>query len=184
MNRPASMIVVALAGLIALVAAPSEILAGRLAIGGDAPDFTLKNLAGEKVTLSEALENGPVLLDFWALWCKPCLKALPSTSALHDEFSEKGLTVLAINTDSPRSAAKVKPYIKTKHYSMEVLLDPNQKLQRLYRFNSIPQVYLIAQDGSIAYSQLGYSPALEERLESEVVKLFTTKSAPEEETHN
>ncbi len=145
---------------------------GKLKIGTEAPDFTLPDMKGKDVTLSEMLENGPVLLDFWALWCKPCLKALPSTNALVEEFGDQGLTVLTINTDSPKSASKVRPYVKSKKYDFEVLMDPNRSLQRIFRFNQIPQVYLIDSDGSIAYSQLGYSHALEKRLHSEVARLF------------
>ena len=150
---------------------------GKLQIGTEAPDFTLSDMKGNDVTLSEALENGPVLLDFWALWCKPCLRALPSTNALAEEFGDRGLTVLTVNTDSPRSASKVRPYVKSKKFSFEVLMDPNRSLQRLFRFNQIPQVYLIDSDGSIAYSQLGYSHALEKRLHSEVARLFEGDNA-------
>ncbi len=150
-------------------------------IGRDAPDFTLVNLAGEEVSLYEALESGPVLLDFWALWCKPCLRALPGTNKLHTEFKDRGFTVLTINTDSPRSTAKVKPYVKSKGYEFEVLMDPNRSLQRLYRFSQIPKVYLIGQDRKIAYAQLGYSTELEQRLHGEVAKLMPA-AAPEAET--
>ncbi|NNE09973.1 MAG: TlpA family protein disulfide reductase [Gemmatimonadetes bacterium] len=149
-------------------------------IGRDAPDFTLVNLAGEEVNLYEELESGPVLLDFWALWCKPCLRALPGTNKLYAEFKDRGFTVLTINTDSPRSTAKVKPYVKSKGYDFEVLMDPNRSLQRLYRFSQIPKVYLIDQDRKIAYAQLGYSTELEKRLHGEVAKLMPA-AAPESE---
>ena len=156
----------------ALLLLPPAADAGKLAIGTTAPDFTLPDAKGKEVTLSEALKNGPVLLDFWALWCKPCLKALPSTNAIAKEFADKGLTVLTINTDAPRSSSKVRPYVKSKRYEFKVLMDPNLTMQRTFRFTSIPQMYLINSDGSIAYSQIGYSHALEKRLHAEVARLF------------
>jgi peroxiredoxin len=157
-------------------AAPAQ-SGGSLALGTVAPDFSLTDIDGKTVKLSDALKKGPVLLDFWALWCKPCLRSLPSTEALHKEFGPKGLTVLAVNTDSPRSTAKVKPYVKTNQFSFAVPLDPNNTLQRLYHFSRIPQVFLIAKDGTIAYSQLGFTPANEQRLHQEVAKLFGAEGA-------
>lgn len=150
---------------------------GQLKLGTDAPDFTLPDMTGKEIALSDVLENGPVLIDFWALWCKPCLSALPSTNDLAEEYRERGLTVLTVNTDSPRSSSKVRPYVKSKKYTFEVLMDPNRSLQRLFRFNQIPQLYLVDRDGSIAYSQLGYSHALEKRLQREVARLFGEEGA-------
>ena len=89
---------------------------GSIAVGGKAPDFLLKNMEGETVELAKMLEEGAVLLDFWALWCKPCLRALPGTEKIHQEFSKKGLTVLTVNVDSPRSTSKVRSYVKSKGY--------------------------------------------------------------------
>lgn len=148
-----------------------------LEVGNAAPEFSLQDIDGETVKLSDRLNDGPVLLDFWALWCKPCLKSLPGTDKLLEEYGDRGLSVLTINTDSPRSNSKVKSYVKSKGYSFEVLLDPNNTLQRLYRFYRIPQVFLISKSGEIAYSQLGYTPANEERLAHEVAKLFPAPEA-------
>ncbi len=146
--------------------------AAGLALGGRAPDFSLPNLAGDAVTLSKLLESGPVLIDFWALWCKPCLQSLPGTDAIRAKYAERGLTVLAINTDSPRSNAKVKSYVRSNRFEFDVLLDPNGSMQRLYRFYRIPQTFLVAPDGSIAFSQLGYSPGTEERVASAIDRVF------------
>lgn len=145
-------------------------------MGTAAPDFTLKNLEGEKVCLAQLLEEGPVLLDFWALWCKPCLRALPGTNDIGKEFGEKGLRVITVNTDSPRSLAKVRSYVKSKGFEFEVLLDPNGDMMRLYRFRSIPQIFLIDRDGTITFSKLGYSPGHEKRIIDEIEKLFAAEA--------
>ena len=143
-----------------------------IAVGTIAPDFTLENLKGQKVTLYDALKKGPVLVDFWALWCKPCLHALPGTDQIAKDYADKGLTVLTINTDSPRSTAKVRSYVKSKEFSFEVLLDPNSDMLRLYRFRSIPQLFLIDTDHSIAFSKLGYSPGHEKKVMEEIDKVL------------
>lgn len=143
-----------------------------LTLGAKAPEFTLPDLDGKKVTLSDRLERGPVLIDFWALWCKPCLQSLPGTDKFLEKYGKRGLSVLAVNTDSPRTVAKVKAYVKSNGFGFDVLSDPNGTMQRLYRFYRIPQTFLIASDGTIAFSQLGYSPGSEERLAKEIEKLL------------
>ncbi len=148
-----------------------------LDIGTAAPDFTLPDLDGKMVTLAERLKTGPVLLDFWALWCKPCLKSLPVTEQIKKDYEARGLTVLTINTDSPRSSANVKPYVKTNRFTFDVLLDPNNTLQRLYRFYRIPQLFLIAQDGTIAHSHLGYVPGSEKDVIAAIDKLLAAAPA-------
>ena len=167
----------AIVALALMVAAPSDAEESKseskgLALGGTAPEFSLPDLDGKTVTLSERLARGPVRIDFWALWCKPCLQSLSGTDALREKYAARGLSVLAINTDSPRSAAKVKAYVKSSKLGFEVLTDPNGAMQRLYRFYRIPQTFLIAADGTIAFSQLGYSPGSEDRVANEIEKVL------------
>jgi peroxiredoxin len=163
------------AGAAAADAEPSaeeKVNAKGLEIGNAAPEFTLLDLDGKSVSLSEKLKTGPVLLDFWALWCKPCLKSLPATEQIKKDYAGRGLTVIAVNTDSPRTSAKVKPYVKSSGFTFDVLMDPNNTLQRLYRFYRIPQLFLISQDGKIAYSHLGYVPGAEKEVVAAIEKLY------------
>lgn len=171
-------------GAVLLVAGAA--LAGQgpgVSIGSVAPDFALKNLEGKTVTLYKVLEEGPVLIDFWALWCKPCLHALPGTDEISRIYADRGVTVLTVNTDSPRSTAKVRSYVKSKRFTFEVLLDPNSDMMRLYRFRSIPQLFLVDTDRTIAYSKLGYSPGHEKTVIEEIDKVLAdgTKAGTTEE---
>ena len=87
--------------------------------GTQAPDFSLPTPEGKQIRLSALRKNGPVLIDFWATWCKPCLKAMPKLVELHERFKDRGLTVLGVNEDGPRSRTKVKPFIRARedHHS-------------------------------------------------------------------
>jgi len=174
---------IAIAGLLAAAggaeaAGPSS---SSLTVGTKAPDFRLKNLEGDEVTLYEMLKEGPVLLDFWALWCKPCLKALPATDKISKEYGDEGVTVVTINTDSPRSTAKVRSYVKSHGYQFQVLLDPNMETRRLYRYRSIPQLFLIASDGTIAFSKIGYAPGQERRIVEQIDQLLAEEAEGEGE---
>lgn len=153
------------------------LFSSELATGGKAPDFTLNRLDGEKFTLSEQLKNGPVLIDFWATWCKPCLRALPSIQHLHELYAEKGLQVVTISTDSPKSQSKIKPFIKGSDYSFEVLLDTDQEVRSLFGGSVIPFTALINSDGEIVYNHLGYKPGDENLLEEAVKRVLDAEAA-------
>ena len=87
----------------------------------EAPNLTLEYLNGKKVTLSQLLENGPVLVDFWATWCEPCKKEMVYLDKFHKQYKEDGFQVLAVNQDSPRSLSKVRSYIRSKRFSFPIL---------------------------------------------------------------
>lgn len=149
--------------------------------GNKAQDFTLQDLNGKRVTLSKQLEKGPVLLDFWATWCKPCLKELPHINEIHKKYAGKGLQVYSITIDNAKSQSRVKPLIMGKKYEFEVLLDTDSEVIKLYGGKYPPITVLIDQSGEIIYNKFGYTAGDEIKLEEEVAKLFNTKSDHPEE---
>ena len=94
------------------------------------PDLSVKLLDGKQVRLSGLLEEGPLLVDFWATWCAPCKKEMIFLEEFHQKYYEKGFQVLAISTDSPKSMSKVKSYIRAKKHTFMVGLDPNQEIAK------------------------------------------------------
>ena len=96
--------------------------------GRTAPNFILENLDGDFVELNQEIGDGPLLLSFWATWCKPCLEELIEFQKLYDDYKEKGFKMLAISNDSERTVAKVKPYVKSKSYNFPVLFDTNSDI--------------------------------------------------------
>lgn len=145
---------------------PSE--ARGIPTGEPAPDFTLKNLDGKTVRLTD-YRGKVVLIDFWATWCPPCLKELPHIQTIHEKYREQGLVVLAISTDREKSA--VPPFLEKNGYTFPVLFD-NGKVQPAYKVESIPVVYLVDREGMIQWHHVGYGPGGEKELEQEVKKLF------------
>lgn len=150
-----------------------------------APEFTLPDLGGEDVVLSERLKEGPVIVDFWATWCKPCIKAFPDLQKIFDNYKDCGLSVFAISIDGPRSTSRVGALIKSKGNTFEVLLDPAQKVARKFHVTSVPRTVLIDTDGTIAWSVTGYRPSNHEELGKAVASILSEgceKKAPEEPT--
>jgi peroxiredoxin len=120
------------------------------------PDFTLENLDGNLVELYKEVGDGPILLSFWATWCKPCLEELNDYKQIYNEYKDKGFKMYAISTDDENTVAKVKPLVKSKGYNFPVLLDTNSDAVRLYYAQSVPYSVILDKKGMIIYSHLGY----------------------------
>jgi len=158
-----------LAGILMVLSPP-----GRLSGGEDAkaPDFTLPNLEGKDVTLSDLLTRGPVILDFWATWCKPCIQGFPGLEALMTRYKDRGLTVVAVSVDGPKSRSRVAPFVCSKKYSFEVLYDTQGRVAKKYNAMTIPRTVLISPEGRIAYATVGYRPSNDEQIEKSLVPLL------------
>jgi len=154
---------------------------GAVATGKEsrAPDFALPNIDGRDVKLAELLAHGPVVIDFWATWCKPCIKGFPALQQIHDKYKELGVTVVAISVDSPKSRSRVSPFIKSQKYTFEVLLDTEGKVAQKYSAVSIPRTVLISTQGDIVYTSVGYRPTNEEQLEEALQALLPKKASGE-----
>lgn len=110
-----------------------------------AADFTLTDLTGKQWTLKE-LQGKVVLVNFWATWCPPCRKEIPDLEVLYNRFKDQGLLVLAI-TDEDR--AKVEPFVTKNNMTYPVLLDPGQKVGKLYEVAGIPKSLIYDRTGKL-----------------------------------
>ena len=140
--------------------------------GKIAPGFRLENLDGEIITLEENLGGGPILISFWATWCKPCIEELPEIEKIYDELKEKGLKAFAISVDCEKSVAKVEPFVKAKKLSVPVLLDTNSDIARIYYATTVPFTVIIASNGEIVYSHSGYKKGDEIQLKAKLVEIL------------
>lgn len=120
------------------------------------PNFKAENLDGDLVELNAELGDGPILLSFWATWCKPCIEELNEYKKIYEDYKDKGFKMYAISTDDERTVAKVKPFVKSKNFMFPVLLDTNSDIARLYYAQSVPYSVILNKKGLIIYSHLGY----------------------------
>lgn len=121
-----------------------------------APDFQLQDLDGQSVALSD-FRGKPVLLNFWATWCSPCRSEMPYIQQVYDEWSDKGLVVLAINIGE--SPATVKEFVQAQGFSFPVLLDTKQDVAEKYNIRGIPTTLFIDKDGVIQVKLIGAFPS-------------------------
>lgn len=118
---------------------------GSFLLNQAAPDFEARTLSGDKVRLAE-LRDRTVVLNFWASWCGPCRRELPTISKLHEELKDKGLVVLGVNDEGRDDARE---YVQTTGLKFPTLDDSARKLHRLYRVTNIPSIFIIGRDGKV-----------------------------------
>jgi peroxiredoxin len=111
-----------------------------------APGFTLQDLNGKTISLSD-YKGKVVLLDFWATFCGPCLKAMPRLQKLHDEHAAQGFSVIGIATDEG-GAKVVAPVVAKKKVTYPILIS-NEAAWKDYGVTALPAVFLIDRQGQI-----------------------------------
>ncbi len=113
-----------------------------------APKFTLRNLRGNLEGLDDHAGK-VIVVNFWATWCAPCVKEMPSFETLYRRFRSQGLTVLAVSLDKDGSS-KVQDYVDKFKLSFPVLLDTEGIAEKLYPSFTIPFTYVIDKQGRVA----------------------------------
>jgi len=121
-------------------------------VGAPAPDFTLKDLDGNSVSLSS--EKGKVvLINFWATWCGPCRLEMPAIEQRYEAYKDQGFVVLAVDFDEP--VTDVGAFAHAYNLTFPVLLDPGAKVNDLYRIIGYPTTFFVDREGIITRQHVG-----------------------------
>ena len=115
-------------------------------------NFMLTDLAGNQVTLDE-LRGKNVFINFWATWCKWCVKEMPDMENIHQSFNDQDLVVLAIAVGE--DLEDVSGYLSDKDYTFTILLDPDKSVTKVYEVKSIPTSIFIDKEGNVSYKRVG-----------------------------
>ncbi|MHB1558430.1 MAG: TlpA family protein disulfide reductase, partial [Isosphaeraceae bacterium] len=127
---------------------PAEVGGKPLAPGDLAPDFAVKTLDGQGLTLSQ-FRGRYILLDFWATWCAPCLAEMPNIDTIHKAHSaDRRFAVVSLSLDDkPADAAS---FIKAQQYGWtQAHVGPDSPVVAAYGATAIPATFLIGPDGRI-----------------------------------
>lgn len=130
------------------------------------PSVQLKDLNGKPVDSATLSNDGkPFIIDFWATWCKPCIREL---IAIHENYpdwvEETGVKVYAISVDKAQDAAKVKPMVDARGWEYEVLLDQSGDFARALGCQNPPHTVVLDGKGNIVESHSGYTEGSEDHL--------------------
>ncbi len=133
------------------------------------PDFELPRLDGGSERLSAHFGKDVVLVDFWATFCKPCLRSMPELDALYRARKARGFVVLGVSIDGPGSSADVQAAVSQLGVTFPILLDQESRAVALYNPRaSAPFSVLIGRDGRVLAQREGYTTGSHDALERDV----------------
>jgi thiol-disulfide isomerase/thioredoxin len=128
-------------------------------VGKPAPAVKLNNLQGEVVDIASHRGKDVVVLDFWATWCGPCRKLMPTLEKVATDYKEKGVVVYAVNQEE--APEEVKKFVADMKVGLNVLLDADGAVSASYMAMSIPQTVVIDKAGNVSKVHVGLTPEYE-----------------------
>jgi cytochrome c biogenesis protein CcmG, thiol:disulfide interchange protein DsbE len=122
------------------------------------PAIDVKTMDGKSFNTSSISNDGkPVIITFWATWCKPCLKEHDAINDVYSDWVEEtGVKLYAISIDNARSSKSVMPVVNGKGWEFEVLLDENSDFKRAMNVNVPPHTFIVDGQGQIVWQHVGY----------------------------
>lgn len=116
--------------------------------GFQSPTFSLYGLDGTAHSLSE-YRGRPVIVNFWASWCTPCVKEMPTLQNVYADYSSEGLVMLGVNMTWQDTKTEIGKFIEKRGITFPVLLDSQGTVSQLYRVQALPTTFFIGVDGRI-----------------------------------
>lgn len=118
--------------------------------------FSLNDLQNTTRTFQELRGENLTLIDFWATWCRPCLKAIPELNRLYEIYSERGVSIIGINCDGPRSASKVLPLTRSLQIKYPVLTDMDADVMKRLNLSAYPSLVMTDGEGRVIWVHEGF----------------------------
>jgi peroxiredoxin len=140
---------------------------GGTASGNRAPDFTATTIDGDQIKLSDYIGDKPVVIDFWATWCSPCMMELPKLQEFYAAHSGE-VEIIAISTDQSGALSNVRRVVNEKGLTFPIIHDASGELSQLYPSRYIPYLVFIDKNGVKIYEATGFN----ENIGNEILEKF------------
>ncbi len=136
-------------------------------------NITIKTSDGKAVQTSEIKNDGkPMIISFWATWCKPCLRELNTIKDVYGDWQdETGVKLVAVSIDDSRTSARVKTMAESSAWDYEVYIDQNQDLKRAMNVVNVPHTFIVDGNGNIVWQHTAFVEGSEEELIELIRKL-------------
>lgn len=141
--------------------------------GKKLPSINIKTMEGKTINAAEFSNDGkPIVISFWATWCKPCKLELNTIAEEYDDWVEEtGVKLVAVSVDDSRTTKMVEPVVNASGWDYDVWLDANGDFKRAMGVNFVPHTFLLDGKGNIVWSHNNFVPGDEEELYEEILKL-------------
>jgi len=136
------------------------------------PSVQIKDVDGKPFNTADIKGDGPIIIDFWATWCKPCVQEL---NAIVDEYeklvAETGVKIYAVSIDNARTSARVAPFVQGNEWPYTVLLDSNSDFKRAMNVVNVPHIFIFDKKGNLVEQHTSYTEGDEVHLFELIRKL-------------
>jgi cytochrome c biogenesis protein CcmG, thiol:disulfide interchange protein DsbE len=134
------------------------------------PSINIKTLDGKSFNTASIDNDGkPVIISFWASWCKACIKELTAINEQYDDWQkETGVKLIAVSIDDARTKPNVLPLINGKGWEYEFLSDENSEFKRAMNISSLPHMFILNNKKEVVWQHNSYT----EGDEMEVIKVL------------
>lgn len=131
------------------------------------PDVTLKDINGKEMKIADLSRSGkPIIISFFATWCKPCIRELKAIHELYPDWQdETGVEMYIVSIDEGQDVQRVAPMVNGFGWEYKVLLDPNGTFKRAMNVQNIPHLFVIDSKGKTVYNHVGYTDGGETEIE-------------------
>ncbi len=150
----------------------SFLLGSTFSANNEIPNFRLKNLDNRTVSFNQIKGENLTVIDFWATWCKPCVKSIPEFVKMDEEFDDDDVKFIGISIDGPRNEAKVKPFIKSLGVKYPVLRDSDSSVMARLRVTAVPTLLIVNSDNEVLYFHEGYKSGEEVEIKEKIKELL------------
>jgi cytochrome c biogenesis protein CcmG, thiol:disulfide interchange protein DsbE len=146
------------------------------------PPVDIKTMTGEIFNTSNIDNQGkPIVISFFALWCKPCLRELTAIADVYPDWQEEtGVKLVAISIDDARSMPNVMPTVNGNGWEYEFYCDPNGDFKRAMGVNMIPHIFVLNGKKEVVYQHTSYAEGGENELYELIKKVAAGEAVPEQ----
>lgn len=127
--------------------------------GDSLPPFTTKDLKGNEVNLADYLGRKVILLDFWSIYCAPCVEEMPGLIDLYNKYNRKGLEVFGISLDSHFNARRLNKFVEgyEQRIPYPIIHDARSEIRRMYGVSTLPTTIIVDSGGKVKLFHIGFT---------------------------
>ncbi len=142
---------------------------GKSTESASAPDFSLKTLNNQEITLS-SLRGKVVLLDFWATWCTPCKESIPHLIDMYKTYHDRGFELIGMSTDKSGDIEMVRRFAQSMDIPYPIIMTPDE-IAKKYRVTGLPTTILIDRKGNIREKIVGFNVSIGQKISNKILEL-------------